>query len=90
MENTAAIFFVSEDEYRELQKLCPNDFPFTYPGFVARINEGIKHMPQGITVKKIDVRIDEFRAWCTQSKVEPNNISRSSYAIYVAHKNSLN
>ena len=83
------IFFVSESEYPHLQAACPGDFPFTYAQFVARVEDGIKHMPEGAAVRKTNVRVEEFLTWCTESKVKPDNKSRARYASIVGHKQSL-
>jgi hypothetical protein len=90
MQNTVAIFFVTKEEYPKLQSACPNDFPFTYAQFVARVNEGIKNAPDGFSVIKVNISVDEFLAWCAQAKIEPNNIARSRYAALMSHRGSLN
>jgi len=89
VEMKAYVFFVSEDEHPKLQSACKDDFPFTYAQFVARVDEGIKYMAQGISVTKVYARIDEFLAWCAESKVEPNNKSRATYANILGYRQSL-
>lgn len=86
MENTknvSVIFFVSESEYPRLQAACPRDFPFTYAQFVQRVEEGISHMPKGVTIKKTYVDIAKFLSWCAETKVEPNNKARAAYAVFL-------
>ena len=80
------VFFVTETEYAKLQALCPADFPFTYPQFVTRVNEGIEQMAGTVTVKKAYASIEEFRAWCAQSDIQPDNKARARYAIHLGHE----
>jgi len=42
-------------------------------------------MAQTMTIIKVYVRVDEFLAWCTQTKVQPNQQSRARYAVMIGH-----
>ena len=81
-------FFVAEEEYPKLQAACPGDFPFTYAEFTKRVDDGIK--ASGMDVVKVNINIDEFLAWCAETKVKPINTSRARYAALIAHKLGLN
>ena len=88
--NRSVVFFVSESEYPKLQRACPGDFPFTYAEFVARVDEGIKHLPEGFTIVKVNVDVREFIAWCADTEVKPDNKARSRYAVLLDHRLRLN
>jgi hypothetical protein len=83
------VFFVSESEYSKLQEACPHDFPFTYEQFVQRVEDGIREVPENVTIVKTDVNVAEFLAWCADAKVKPDNKTRAKYALWLDHKNSL-
>jgi hypothetical protein len=85
MENKAAVFFVTEEEYPKLQAACPGDFPFTYRQFAARIDEGIKNT-KGFTVVKVYVDVDEFLAWCAETEVKPISTARAQYAAMLLNR----
>jgi hypothetical protein len=89
MDNKAAAFFVSEDEYPKLQAACPGDFPFTYAEFAGRVDEGIQNAP-GLAVIKVYVEVNEFLAWCAENKLAPVNTSRGLYAAMLLNRRGLN
>lgn len=89
MVNVSVIFFVTETEYPKLQAACPIDFPFTYAQFVERVEEGIRHMPEDVPIKKINIDITEFLAWCRESKANPDNKTRAKYALLL-HARTVN
>lgn len=86
-----AVFFVTESEYAKLQAARPDDFPFTYPEFVARVDEGTAGLErQGLKVRRIEVRIDDFLAWCKAERREPDNLARSAYASMLSFAKAMN
>lgn len=89
MTKIVTMFFVTETEYPKLQTACPDDFPFTYAQFVERVEEGIRHIPEGVPIKKININIAEFLAWCRESKVKPDNKTRTKYAMLL-HAKTIN
>ncbi len=80
METKAPVFFVSEIEYPKLQAACPEDFPFTYAEFVARVEAGTQEMAGTVALVKVWVVVAEFLMWCKTSKLIPNNTARAQYA----------
>ena len=89
MEFISYAFFVTETEYPNLQAACPDDFPFSYTEFVARVDQGIEAMADTAPMTKAYVRVDEFLAWCAESKVRPDNKSRAQYAIIIGQRQGL-
>jgi hypothetical protein len=86
-----AVFFVTESEYAKLQAACPNDFPFTYPEFLARVDEGTAGLEkQGYKARRIEVRIDDFLAWCKTERREPDNLARANYASVIGSTKAMN
>lgn len=79
----AAVFVVAEEEYEALRLACPGDFPFAYAVWMARINDALKHQPEGITLLPVECKVGEFVAWRDESKVHPNNVARSAFAALV-------
>ena len=89
MIDVSAVFFVTESEYPKLQAACPIDFPFTYMEFIERVEDGIRQMKESITIEKCYVNVDEFLAWCRETKIEPDNKARAKYAL-LFHAQSVN
>jgi hypothetical protein len=86
-----SVFFVTESEYAKLQTACPDDFPFTYPEFLARVDEGTAGLEkQGLKVRRIEVRIDDFLAWCRGDRREPDNLARAAYASMIGSSRAMN
>jgi hypothetical protein len=77
-------FFVSATEYPKLQAACPEDFPFDYGEFCARVDRSIRDAAaENVVVEKVYVSVENFLAWCAESGVRPGNISRARYAAAI-------
>jgi hypothetical protein len=91
MKGISYTFFVTETEYSRLQAACPEDFPFDYAQFSARVDQAIKEAAATVTIEKVFVSVDQFLAWCTENRVQPNNLNRARYAALIGHpRGSLN
>jgi hypothetical protein len=84
------IFFVTEAEYLKLQVVCPDDFPFTYAQFVARVDEGTAALGAGARVTKVLVNVASFLEWCAERGRQPINTARAEYAAQLASRNRQN
>jgi hypothetical protein len=85
MKAISYAFFVTEAEYPKLQAACPGDFPYTYAQFCARIDQSIKDTADTVAVEKVYASVDKFLAWCAETRVQPNNLSRARYAVLIGH-----
>lgn len=74
------VFFVSESDYSKLQAACPEDLPATYAEFVQRVDAGIAGLGDQFLVARVEVKVDEFLAWCSREKRPPDGAARSEYA----------
>jgi len=88
MKAISYAFFVTEAEYPRLQAACPGDFPFNYAQFCARVDQSIQDTAETVAVEKAYASVDKFLAWCTEARVQPNNISRAQYAVAIGHPQS--
>jgi hypothetical protein len=80
------VFFVSATEYPKLRAACPEDFPFDYAEFCARVDRSIRDaVAEHVVVEKVYVSVEKFLAWCVEAKVEPGNISRARYATAIGY-----
>ncbi len=87
----SAGFVVAAAEYPKLQAACPGEFPFTFEEFMQRVAEGVKMAAdQGVTIEPIEVRVDEFLAWCKKQTRKPNNAARAEYVARLLAKRSMN
>jgi hypothetical protein len=85
------VFFVIESEYTKLQNACPDDFPFTYPEFVARVDADTVFLENlGYRVRRIEARVDDFLAWCKTARREPDNRARAAYASMIGSSGPKN
>ena len=82
-KQTAFVFFVAESEYQKLQAVCPADFPFTYQQFITRVHEGIEDVAESVIAIKVYASVEEFLAWCAETKIQPNNKARAAYATVI-------
>jgi hypothetical protein len=79
-------FFVSATEYPKLQAACPEEFPFDYAEFCARVERSIRDAAAGnVVVEKVYVSVEKFLAWCAEAGVQPGNISRARYATAIGY-----
>jgi hypothetical protein len=85
MKGITYTFFVTETEYSRLQAACPEDFPFDYAQFSARVDQAIKEAAATVAIEKVFVSVDQFLAWCTETRVLPNNLNRARYAALIGH-----
>ena len=85
MKAISYAFFVTEAEYPKLQAACPGDFPFTYAQFCARVDRSIQDAAETVAIEKVYASVDRFLAWCTEARVQPNNLSRARYAVAIGH-----
>jgi hypothetical protein len=86
MKQISYAFFVSATEYPKLQAACPEDFPFSYEEFSARVDRSITDAAaEHVVVEKVYVSVDQFLAWCAETHVKPGNISRARYAAMVGY-----
>ena len=76
------IFFCTESDYPKFLALLPNDLPASYRDFVARVDSHIKNMMEHCTIVKTNVGFDEFIAFCTKNRKEPNYDSLVSRAFH--------
>jgi hypothetical protein len=85
------VFFVTESEYAKLQIACPDDFPFTYPEFVAQVDAGTAILEnRGYGVRRIEARVDDFLAWCKTARREPDDRARAAYASMIGSSRPMN
>lgn len=91
MKGISYAFFVTDAEYPKLQTACPEDFPFDYAQFCARVDETIQEAAATVAIEKVFVSVEQFLAWCAETGVRPNNLSRARYAALIGHpRGSLN
>lgn len=84
MKTISYTFFVSATEYPKLRAACPEDFPFDYAEFCARVERSVKDAAaENVVVEKVYVSVAKFLAWCAESGVQPGNISRARYATAI-------
>ena len=91
MKGITYTFFVTETEYARLQAACPEDFPFDYAQFSARVDRTIKEAAPTVAIEKVYVSVEQFLAWCAGTNVQPSNLNRARYAALIGHpRGSLN
>ena len=83
MKGISYAFYVTDTEYPKLQAACPEDFPFDYAQFSARVDQAIKEAAATVAIEKVYVSIEQFLAWCAETRVQPNNINRARYAVLI-------
>jgi hypothetical protein len=83
MKTVSYAFFVSEAEYPKLQAACPEEFPFAYAEFCARVARSIQEAADTAAVERVYVSVDKFLAWCAEANVRPSNVSRARYAAVI-------
>ena len=81
MNMRSAIFFVAEAEYDKLQRLCPEDFPYTYAQFSKRVDDSIGQMPADIHAVKVYITVSDFSDWCIESRIKPDGTARAKFAM---------
>ena len=84
---TIAVFFVSESEYPKLQRLFPDEYTLSYAEFSQFTNNKIRENAAHATFVKTNVDVDQFLAWCSASKINPDADARPAYAAFL-HANS--
>lgn len=91
MKGITYTFFVTETEYSRLQAACPEDFPFDYAQFSASVDQAIKEAAATVAIEKVYVSVEQFIAWCAETRVQPNNLNRARCAALIGHlRGSLN
>ena len=91
MKGITYAFFVTETEYSRLEAACPEDFPFDYAQFSARVDRTIKEAAPTVAIEKVYVSVEQFLAWCAGTSVQPNNLNRARYATLIGHpRGSIN
>jgi hypothetical protein len=77
---------VSETEYPKLRAACPGEFPLTYADYCAGVDRNIKEaVADHIVIEKVYVSVEKFLAWCAETNIRPNNISRARYAAAIGY-----
>ena len=89
MKGITYTFFVTETEYARLQSACPEEFPFDYAQFTARVNQAIREAAATVAIEKVYVSVERFLAWCAETGVPPNNLGRARYAAQLGHPRGL-
>ncbi|HEY7658791.1 MAG TPA: hypothetical protein VH881_18160 [Burkholderiales bacterium] len=85
MKTISYAFFVSAAEYPRLQAACPEEFPFDYAEFCARVDRSIQEAADTVAIEKVYVSVERFLAWCAETNVRPNNLSRARYATLMGY-----
>lgn len=85
MKTISYAFFVSAAEYPKLLAACPEEFPFDYAEFCARIDRSIQDAATTVAIEKVYVSVERFLAWCAETNVRPNNLSRARYAALIGY-----
>ena len=85
MKGISYAFFVTNTEYTKLQAACPEDFPFDYAQFSARVDQAIQEAAATVAIERVYVSVDQFLAWCAETGVQPGNLNRARYAALIGH-----
>ena len=85
MKGISYAFFVTDTEYPKLQAACPEDFPFDYAQFCARVEQAIQEAAATVAIERVYVSVDQFLAWCAETGVQPGNLNRARYAALIGH-----
>lgn len=83
MKGITYTFFVTETEYSRLQAVCPEDFPLDYAQFSARVDQSIQEAAPTVAIEKVYVSVEQFLAWCAETRVQPDNLNRARYAVLI-------
>ena len=83
MKGISYAFFVTDTEYPKLQAACPEDFPFDYAQFSARVDQAIQEAAATVAIERVYVSVDQFLAWCAETGVQPSNLNRARYAALI-------
>jgi hypothetical protein len=65
-------FSCTEGDYPQFQSILPGAFPPTYAEFAALVDERIRKKLEQVTVTKVNVRPEEFLAYCQQRREAPS------------------
>jgi anti-sigma factor RsiW len=84
MERDFAGVHLSENDFRRLSALCPNDprMPKDYAQWEALVREGARLThAEGRTSTRIDVDLDHFSAWCYRIGIQIGFDALRAYLI---------
>lgn len=85
----AGVAWYGREQWERLRTIAddPENFHDTYEEWLANAQARTRDLKQkGVSVQRVDVDIDELRAWCEEQQCKLDGQARANFVVYFLEK----